>query len=371
MNQRGVDLPIICTESGLTSSTNFSSSEALQARYLPQMFIYSASAWVQSTVWYLNRDFVAQQPGWEVFSMSGLTHLDNTTKPAFTAMQVLSREVGSGAFMRPLGPNDGVTGTLEGYRFRRPSGVGQVSVVWNNGTGQVTLTVPQADAQYLSRAVGLTGQVVPTSPGPNGSILVSVGPDPVYLELSTPRFDDVPFDSWMYTFVEYLASRNIISGYGDGTFRPGNLATRGQFSKMTVLGMGWPLNTTGGPHFRDVPTSNAFYAYIETAYNRGIITGYSCGGPGEPCPGSYFRPGNNITRAQIAKIVVLAKGWTLLNPSTPTFTDVPTSSPFYQFVETAVSKSIVSGYGDHTFRPGNNATRAQLSKMLALALQQP
>src|SRR5207245_5178066 len=227
MNQHGVYLPLVCTESGLTSSTNFSSSEAIQARYLPQMFVYSASAGVQSTVWYLNRDFTAQLPGWEVFSMSGLTHQDNTSKPAFTAMQVFSDEVGSGAFMRQLGASDGVTGTLEGYRFRRPVTVGQVSVVWNNGTGQVTLTVPQADAQYFSRAVSLSGQVVPTSPGPNGSVLVSVGPDPVYLELNTARFDDVPFGSWEYSFVEYLASRNVISGYGDFTFRPGNLATRG------------------------------------------------------------------------------------------------------------------------------------------------
>jgi hypothetical protein len=55
-----------------------------------------------------------------------------------------------------------------------------------------------------------------------------------------------------------------------------------------------------------VPVSNPFYSYIETAYCRRVISGYNCGAPGEPCPGLYFRPGGNATRAQIAKIVCLA-----------------------------------------------------------------
>ena len=40
--------------------------------------------------------------------------------------------------------------------------------------------------------------------------------------------------------------------------------------------------------------SDTFYGYIETAYNRGIISGYADG---------TFRPGNNATRGQISKIV--------------------------------------------------------------------
>ena len=44
-----------------------------------------------------------------------------------------------------------------------------------------------------------------------------------------------------------------------------------------VLAEGFPINTTGGPHFTDVPTTNPFYVFIETAYNRGLISGYSDG----------------------------------------------------------------------------------------------
>ena len=140
---------------------------------------------------------------------------------------------------------------------------------------------------------------------------------------------------------------------------------------MIVLGMGWPINPHPVPTFVDVPPDKPFYTYIETAFERGIIGGYPCGGEGDPCPGNYFHPNADITRAQIAKMVVLSKGWPLLDPEVPTFTDVPRGSTFYSYIETAVSRNIVGGYPDGTFHPNYYATRAQLSKMLALALQQP
>ena len=96
----------------------------------------------------------------------------------------------------------------------------------------------------------------------------------------------------------YLSNRGAISGYSDGSFRPYLNTTRGQLSKIIVLAMGWPLNTWGGPHFRDVAPDNPFYAFIETAYSRGVISGYSDG---------TFRWGANITRAQLAKVVVVAR----------------------------------------------------------------
>src|SRR5207253_2375577 len=88
-------------------------------------------------------------------------------------------------------------------------------------------------------------------------------------------FSDVPSTYWAYQYINYLVCHTVISGYADGTFRPGNLSTRGQIAKMVVLGEGWQIDTTNGPHFTDVPTSHAFYGYIETAYHHGAISGYA------------------------------------------------------------------------------------------------
>jgi hypothetical protein len=136
-----------------------------------------------------------------------------------------------------------------------------------------------------------------------------------------------------------------------------------------VLAKGWDIYTPSTPTFRDVPIDQTFYGYIETAYSHGIISGYACG---YGC--LEFRPGNNITRGQLCKIVALAKNWPPYTPPTPTFEDVPASDPFYAYIETAYSHGIISGYSCGIrcleFQPGNNATRGQLSKIVYMAINQ-
>jgi hypothetical protein len=39
-----------------------------------------------------------------------------------------------------------------------------------------------------------------------------------------------------------------------------------------------------------------------------IVSGYTCGGSGEPCPGAYFRPASSATRGQVTKFVSLSYG---------------------------------------------------------------
>jgi hypothetical protein len=197
------------------------------------------------------------------------------------------------------------------------------------------------------------------------------------------RFIDVALYHWAYEFVEALASTGAISGYADGTFRPNNSTTRAQLTKIVVLSFDIPQINPPVAHFADVAVGSTFYTFVETAFARGLLGGYECGGPGEPCDAQrrpYFRPGNDVTRAQIAKIVVSAAGWPLANPPVATFTDVAVGTPFFQFVETASARAIVGGYpcggpGEPCdaqrrpyFRPGPSATRAQISKVVYLAV---
>ncbi|HYP40639.1 MAG TPA: S-layer homology domain-containing protein [Chloroflexia bacterium] len=186
-------------------------------------------------------------------------------------------------------------------------------------------------------------------------------------------FSDLPDSEWSYGYVADLYCRGAISGYADGTFRPGNTSTRAQLTKMVSSGFGWVLYNPYFRTFNDVLPGDSFYPYVETASLRGIMGGYPCGGPGEPCDTEnrpYFRPGNDITRAQVAKMLVLARGWEVIYPLMPTFNDVPPGDWAYGYVETAASHRVVGGYSDGSFRPGYSITRAQLSKMLALTLQQ-
>ncbi len=61
-----------------------------------------------------------------------------------------------------------------------------------------------------------------------------------------------------------------------------------------------------GQQFEDVAIGSTYYTYTYRLVSRTIMGGYPCGGTGEPCrPGNlpYFRPNNNATRGQTAKIV--------------------------------------------------------------------
>jgi hypothetical protein len=345
----GASLPLVCTETGLTSDPAFGSSEAIQARYTVKLHSWAAAAGVRSVAWFLYRDYTSSDPNQQIFTKSGLVRINFTQKPSYYAMKTFAQTVGSGRYLRPLGELDGVTSDLEGYRFRHAPGdnpTRQVSVLWSRQGGAVQYAIPAGQTAYVQGVKSLGGQPVDPAPGPNGALLITVGADPVYVEWNAPRYLDVPFDSWAYPFVDYLAERDIIGGYADGTFRPGNPATRGQFAKMAALGAGWTLLDPASPTFADVAPGSTFYSYIETAYGRGVIQGYACGGPNEPCDGQnrpYFRPGANITRGQISKIIVLAEGWALLNPPTPTFADIAPGSTFYQYVETAAARGIING----------------------------
>jgi hypothetical protein len=186
----------------------------------------------------------------------------------------------------------------------------------------------------------------------------------------TITFADVHSNDYFYEAVRYLYCHGVISGYSDNTFRPYNLTTRAQLAKIVVLAEGWTTYTPTNPSFRDVSATDPFYQFIETAYHQGVISGYSCG---PDC--LEYRPGNNVTRGQLAKIIVLAEGWPLYTPPNPTFRDVPQGDPFFSYIETAYSHGVISGYncgaGCLEFRTGNNATRGQICKIVFSAISAP
>ncbi len=175
-------------------------------------------------------------------------------------------------------------------------------------------------------------------------------------------FTDVQNTYWAYSYITYLYCRNAVSGFGDGSFRPTAGTTRGQFTKMLVLGFGWNLYNPYFASFNDVPGDSPYYQYIETAHLRDVISGYGDG---------TFRPNSLINRAQTAKMIVLAKGWRPSPPGDSRFSDVPSAYWAYGYIDTAYNKGIINGYTDGTFHPDIEVNRAQLSKMLSLAVAAP
>jgi hypothetical protein len=230
---------------------------------------------------------------------------------------------------------------------------------------------------HIQRYYDPCGMPSPTAT-PTITPVASPTPAPSPTPCTPGVYSDVPPGSTFYPYVSCLSTRGIIGGYGDCTFRPNANVTRGQLSKIVANAAGFN-EPVSGQTFEDVPPTNAFYEHIERMAARGIIGGYPCGGPGEPCGTGnkpYFRPNANATRGQISKIVSQAKGYTN-SVSGQTFEDVSPTNSFYLYVERLASRGIMGGYpcggagepcgvGNRPyFRPGNNATRGQTSKIVS------
>ncbi len=200
------------------------------------------------------------------------------------------------------------------------------------------------------------------------------------------EFTDVPPGSTFYDYIRCMACRGIINGYTSGCeegtpcFKPNNNVTRGQLAKIVANAAGFD-DTPGDQQFQDVEPASTFFAFVWRLADRDIISGYPCGGAGEPCvgPGNlpYFRPNANVTRGQLSKIVSEAAGYT--DPAgDQQFQDVLPGSTFYDWIWRLTDRGIMNGYacggvGEPCvgpanlpyFRPGANATRGQASKIVA------
>lgn len=121
------------------------------------------------------------------------------------------------------------------------------------------------------------------------------------------------------------------------------------------------LNREVAPAFDDV-AGHWSAEYVEFIRERGIVHGREEG---------VYMPDDNLTRAELTKIVLNAFCITLADLENPPFPDVPAGEWFTSFVVTAKQMEIIAGYNDGTFRPAYNVTRAEAVKMILEAADIP
>jgi len=180
------------------------------------------------------------------------------------------------------------------------------------------------------------------------------------VEQRLPLFPDVPDDHWAVEAIEFLRNADtIVDGFPDGSFRPDANITRAEFIKMLVEAQRLELIDPDEPSFPDVPRTHWAFRHIETARAADTVEGF---------PDGSFRPDANITRAEIAAIVVRAFGFPI-DTTGERFPDVPEDHWAFEEIMTArVSPGppniIIEGFPDGTFRPDNPATRAEAATVI-------
>ena len=124
-------------------------------------------------------------------------------------------------------------------------------------------------------------------------------------------------------------------------------------------------NVTGaaanlGQAYPDVPDSFWAAPEINHLTDKCIVDGY---------PDGLFKPNKNITRAELASMVV--KGYNLENTTLSPegdFTDVPKNHWAYEQINQGASTGMISGYSNDTFKPNSNVTRAEAITIMSKGL---
>ncbi|KKT75557.1 MAG: hypothetical protein UW70_C0033G0004 [Candidatus Peregrinibacteria bacterium GW2011_GWA2_44_7] len=174
-------------------------------------------------------------------------------------------------------------------------------------------------------------------------------------------YPDVPTDHWAYDAVETLSDLGVVQGYDNGNYGCDDSANRAEFAKFVVNAYVGDTDDDYDAGFKDVPSTEWYSPYVNTAAKLGIVEGYR---DADGDLTGYFGPGDLIDRAAAAKMVMLGVGLEADTEHGPSFTDVSSAAWYYEYVETLYAYSVVNGYGDGTFAPGNKISRCELAVMV-------
>ncbi|WP_258359314.1 S-layer homology domain-containing protein [Moorella sulfitireducens] len=193
-----------------------------------------------------------------------------------------------------------------------------------------------------------------------GTITVEVDHLTVFAVFAGKTFADIQ-GHWGQDDIEQMADMDIAGGVSSGSFDPNGNVTRAQFAAFLIRCMGIKEATPAEASFKDVNPNSWYYGVVEAAKAEGLVGGYSDG---------TFRPDQNITREEIAAMVVRAMTRsgvyiTADDAALAAFADRDTVSAWAkEAVAQAVKAGIARGRADNCFAPKENATRAEAVVML-------
>ena len=165
---------------------------------------------------------------------------------------------------------------------------------------------------------------------------------------------------WAKDKITFLAEKGIMSGWR-GNFMPDNIITRSEFVTLAVKALNTSVKT-GKADFSDVEENKYYAPYIKTAYELGIISGYSDG---------TFKPLSPITREEAMIVLSRAFGFLAGYTVSRDFVD------FYEVSQSAksamgyaIKRGIISGYPDKTLRPKGKLSRAEAAVIISGAMEE-
>ena len=174
------------------------------------------------------------------------------------------------------------------------------------------------------------------------------------------RFADLE-GHWAAAFVEALFSKDIISGFPDGSFQPATPINRAQYAALMTKTFQLPESNQLNK-FKDVKSDFWAAKAIASAADRGFLKGF---------PDGTFRPENNLTKIQALVSIVNGLNLSGGNPNVLMVYRDRVQIPSYatSAVTVATQKLLVVNYPQpDQLEPLRDITRAEVAVLIYQAL---
>ncbi len=166
---------------------------------------------------------------------------------------------------------------------------------------------------------------------------------------------------WAQQYIQALASKAIITGFPDGTFKPNDPVTRAQFAAI-VLKAFEPAPKNPATTFSDVSSKYWAYTAIQSAARGGFVAGF---------PGGTFKPDLKIPKVQA--LVALSNGLGFGTGDAGLLSKYQDASKIPSYatgpIAAATQRQIVVNYPTvGQLDPNRDATRAEVAAFIYQAL---
>jgi hypothetical protein len=176
---------------------------------------------------------------------------------------------------------------------------------------------------------------------------------------STITFTDLPREHVNYVAINYLVSEGIVKGYADGTFKPDNPINRAEALKILLTGNKITVpESVATVSFSDIKPADWFAVYVETAKEKGIVSGN---------PDGTFTPGRNVTAAEYLKMLLNLNGFKPENwTGKQLFNDVPVGAWFAPYLNYAGQAGLLTADAQNNLYPAKELTRGEVAEIYYL-----
>ncbi len=341
-------------------------SKLLQAGHVDTLVVETAQASYALPVKELNMAHLASELGMEATKLQlEITARTNGTAE-ISAAAAGWKVAGAWEFSVKVSAPDGKEQELKDFsRYVKRTVKPEAGTSLNEGSLAVARMAPAADGRWVLEPVPfrVTGGEVHIYSRTNSTYL---------LVQHTRSFTDLN-GHWAKNSVERMAAHMIADGVVPGEFQPDKIVTRAEVAAFLVRVLGLSPSASGEHNstFNDVGAADWFAAAVQTASAMKLVEGYGDGS---------FRPGEAVTRQELAVMVHRAAELAGMNPAASASAAAPAQASYSDdaaiaawakpAVEALTRQGLLGGTPEGSFAPAALATRAESLALLDRMLVQ-